>query len=163
MDLFGPLPDFLGTARHFFVILDSETDLALASTLKTASEAGNAIQAWISQLELQAGERVKRVRCEGARELVSADMRAVYTSRGIRLVTTAEQTSQQNRKAKHLKRTLMERVWSILAEAWLGDELWAEALMAVFYNLNPVPTSDEKATPFERFYGKRPDVYSLRV
>ena len=90
-------------------------------------------------------------------------MQEFYSRRGIRLEPTAAHTPQQNGKAERLNRTLMERVRSILAEAELGEELWAEALMAVVYTRNRGPTSDGRATPFELGHDKRPDVACLRV
>lgn len=163
MDLVGPLPASLGKTRHCVALLDVATGMAVASALKVKSDAGKAVQACINQLELQTGARVKRVRCDGAGELVSAEVQKFYSRRGIRLEPTAAHTPQQNGRAERLNRTLMERVRSILAEAGLGEELWAEALMAVMYTRNCAPTSDGKATPFERFHGKRPDVAHLRV
>lgn len=163
MDLVGPLPASLGKARHFVTVLDNVTELAVASTLKANGYSGKAVQAWINQLELQTGARVKRVRCDGAGALLSAEMREYYTRRRIRLEPTAAHTPQQNGKSERRNRTLMERVRSILAEAGLGEELWAEALMTVIYTRNRAPTSDGKATPFERFYDKTPDVACLLV
>lgn len=163
MDLVGPLPASLGRALHFVAILDDYSELAVASTLKAKSDAGTAVQAWIRQLELQAGARVSRVRCDRAGELGFTEMRAFYARRGIRLEATAAHTPQQNGKAERLKRTLMERVHSVLAEAWLGKKLWAEALMAVIFTRHRAPTSDGKATPYNRFDGKVPEVACLRV
>lgn len=163
MDLVGPLPDSLGKARHIVAVLDDATELVVVSALNAKSEAGKVVQAWIAQLELQAGARVKRVRCEGAGELISAEMRASHARRWIRLELTAAHTPQQNVKAERLNLTLMERVRSMSAEAGLCEELWAEEFMAVVYTCNRAPTSDGKATPHERFYGKTPDAACLRV
>lgn len=153
MDLVGPLSTSLGNSVHFVTVQDDATELVVASTIKTMSAAGPAVRAWIAQLELQSGARIKRVRCDGAGELVSAEMRQIYGQLGIRLEPTAAHTSQQNGKAERLIRTLMERVRSFLAEAGLRVELWAEALMAVIYARNRAHTSDGKSTPFERFSG----------
>jgi len=90
-------------------------------------------------------------------------MRAFCARRGIRLEPSAAHNPQQNGKAERLNWTLMERVRSILAEAGLGEELWAEALMVVVYTRNRAPSSDGKATPYQRFYGNKPDVACLRV
>jgi len=46
----------------------------VAFAVKAKSEAGKAVQAWINQLERQAGARVKVLRCDGAAALVFADM-----------------------------------------------------------------------------------------
>lgn len=163
MDLVGPLPASLGRALHFVAILDDYSELAVASTLKAKSDAGTAVQAWIRQLQVQAGARVRRVRCDRAGELGSTEMRAFYARRGIRLEATAAHTPQQNGNAERLNRSLMERVRSVLAESGHGEELWGGALMAVIFTRNRAPTSDGKATPYSRFYGKVPDVACLRV
>jgi len=156
MDLSGTVPASLGNARQIVAVLDDATGLAVDSALKAKSEAGKAVQAWTNQLELQAGARVKRVRFDGAGELVSADMQEFYSRRGSRLELTAAHTPQQNGKSERLKRTLMERVRSILAEAELREELWAESLTAVVYTRSLGPTSDGRATPFELFHDRRP-------
>jgi len=57
----------------------------------------------------------------------------------------------------------MERVRSILAVSELGEELWAEALMAVVSTRNRGPTGDGRATPLELLHGKRPDFACLLV
>lgn len=106
---------------------------------------------------------MKRARCDRTGELVIAEMCALYARRGIRLKPTAAHTPQQNGKAERLYRTRIERVRSMLAEAGLGEELWAEALMAVLYTRSRAATSDEKATPYQCFYGEKPDVACLRV
>jgi len=136
--------------------------MALASTLKTESEAGKAVQPWINQLELQAGAREKRVRCDRAVALVSAEMRGFCTRQGICLEKTAMHTPQQNGKAERLIRILMERVRFVLVEAGLDEQLRAEALIVVVYTPNRAPTSGGKAPPFERFHGKKPYVACLR-
>ena len=162
-DLVGPFPPSLGKACHFVALLDDATELAVASPIRTKGDAGKAVQSWIAQLELQAGARVKRVRCDGAGELASTNMVDFYSRRGIRLEPTAAHTPQQNGKAERLNRTLVERLRCLMMEAALGPEFWAEALQTVIYTRNRAPTSDGRATPLERFNGRKPDVGGFRV
>jgi len=136
--------------------------MALASTLKTESEAGKAVQPWINQLELQAGARAKRVRCDRAVELVSAEMWGFCTRQGICLEKRAVHTPQQNGKTERLNRILMERVRFVLVEAGLDKQLWAEPLIVVVYTPKRAPTSGGKAPLFERFQEKKPYVACLR-
>jgi len=81
------------------------------------------------------------MQCNGAGKLVSADMQEFYSRLGIRLEPRAAHNPQQIGKAERLHRTMMERVRPMLAEAELGEELWAEALMAVVYTRTRGPTN----------------------
>ena len=46
----------------------------------------------------------------------------------------------------------------------LAENLWAEAMHAVEYIYNRVPHSSMKGnTPFESYFGHKPDVSNLRV
>ena len=162
-DLVGTFPPSFGKVCHFVTLLDDATELAVASPIRTKGDVKKAVESWISQLELQAGARVKRVRCDGAGELSSTDMLDFYSRRGIRLEPTAAHTPQQNGKAERLNWTLVENLRCLLMEAALGPDFWAEALQTVICTRNRAPTSDGRATPLERFNGRKPDVGGFRV
>jgi len=68
-----------------------------------------------------------------------------------------------NGKAESLNRTMMERLRAVLLEYRLPKSMWAEVLMALFFLRNRSPTADGAATPYERFYGKKPDVAHFKV
>jgi len=57
----------------------------------------------------------------------------------------------------------MERLRAVLLEYRLPTSAWAEILMALFFLRNRSPTADGTSTPYERFYGKKPDVARLKV
>lgn len=162
IDLVGPLPPSLGKAAHFVSILDDATDLSVGTPLQRKADAASAVEAWILQLERQTGKKVKRIRCDGAGELGDATQ-DFYRSRSIRLEPTAAYSPQQNGKAEHLNRTLMERVRAVMAESGMGHSLWAEAMLTAVFTRNRSPSKDGRATPFERIYNKKPDVSMLRV
>jgi hypothetical protein len=57
-----------------------------------------------------------------------------------------------------------ERVTAMLSESGLPVSFWGECLSAMVYIWNRVPTAPLKSmTPFEAFFGKKPDVSHLRV
>ena len=61
-------------------------------------------------------------------------------------------------------RTLMEMARSMLYHANLPQKFWAEAISTAAYLRNRCPTSSFKgATPYERWFGVKPDVEHLRV
>lgn len=73
-------------------------------------------------------------------------------------------TPQQNGVAERVNRTLIETVRSMLTDAKLPHEFWAEALSTAVYLRNHSPTKVlcEK-TPFEAWTEKKPTVAHLRV
>jgi hypothetical protein len=65
--------------------------------------------------------------------------------------------------AEKLNRVLMERARAMLIESGLPDEMWAEAVVTANYIRNRTPVSAHGKTPWEAFYGKKPDVSHMRV
>ena len=64
-----------------------------------------------------------------------------------------------------MNRTLVELAHSIIAHVALSDIFWAEAVSTAAYVRNRLPTTalKENETPYERWYGRKPDVGHLRV
>ena len=64
-----------------------------------------------------------------------------------------------------MNRTLVESARSMIAHAGLSNIFWAEAISTAAYVRNCLPTMalKENETPYERWYGKKPDVSHLRV
>ena len=78
---------------------------------------------------------------------------------------TVPYSPQQNGTSERLNRTLLDKARSILQDSGLPKSLWGEASLAAAYLLNRSPTSalEEKKTPFEMWYGRKPEVDQLRV
>ena len=58
----------------------------------------------------------------------------------------------------------MEAVRSMFADSTLPHKFWAEALSTAAYLINRSPTKAlDGKTPFQAWYGKKPNVYHLRV
>lgn len=164
VDLVGPLDPSRGGCVHFLGLHDDKTEFAAATPLRTKAEGGKALRNWIVNWENQSGLKVKRLRADGAGELIgSADMQEFFQEKGISVEPTAPYSPQSNGAAERLNRTLMERVRAMLVASAMSKEFWSEALMTVVFTHNRAPTKDGKSTPFERFYGKKPDVGGLRV
>ena len=63
-----------------------------------------------------------------------------------------------------MNRTLVEAARSMMFHAGMPKEFWAEAIHTATYVHNRSPTSSLKeVTPFERLFGRKPDVSNLRV
>ena len=62
-----------------------------------------------------------------------------------------------------MNRTLLEAARSIIFNAGLSKAYWGEALNAAAYVRNTVITTSTGVTPYERWYGQKPDVSDLKV
>ena len=72
---------------------------------------------------------------------------------------------QQNGVSERMNRTLVESARSMIAHAGLSNIFWAEAISTASYVRNRLPTTalKERETPYERWYGRKPDVSHFRV
>ena len=64
-----------------------------------------------------------------------------------------------------MNRTLIESARAMIAHAGLPNSYWAEAIATAAYVKNRAPTTafEEYITPYERWYGKKPNVTHLKV
>ena len=73
-------------------------------------------------------------------------------------------TPEQNGVSERLNRTLIESARSMLIHAKMQLTFWAEAVNTAVYLHNRSPTSTLKdKTPFESWFGKKPNVSNLKV
>ena len=84
---------------------------------------------------------------------------------GIRKEFTAAHSPQQNGTAERFNRTLMEAAKSMLIHAKLPNSLWAEAVSTASYLRNRMVTTalQSKFTPYQLWFGKKPDLRHIRV
>ncbi len=83
---------------------------------------------------------------------------------GIELQTTGRYAPEQNGVSERLNRTLLGRARSMLHDAGLGKEFWAEAVATANYLKNLSPTKAVKnSTPHEAWHKEKPDLGHLRT
>ena len=85
--------------------------------------------------------------------------------KGIHHELTVPHTPEQNGVAERMNRTLIESARSMLAHAGLPHCYWAEAVSTAAYLKNRTVTMafEKVATPYERWYGRKPNISNLRV
>ena len=96
---------------------------------------------------------------------MSKEFEGFLKDAGIARQHTVRNEPHQNGVAEHANRTLQEGITAMLNESKLSHNFWDYALNALVYVRNRSPTSanTNSCTPFEKFYGHKPDVSNLRV
>jgi transposase InsO family protein len=94
---------------------------------------------------------------------MSAEFQNFLKENGIHHETTVPHSPQQNGIAERMNRTLQEAALSMILHAGVSKSFWAEAVCSAAYIRNRVITTATGVTPYERWYGKKPDVSNFRV
>ena len=107
---------------------------------------------------------IQTVRSDNGGEYTSNEFKSYCVENGIQHQFTNRYTPEQNGVAERLNPTLIESVRSMLIQSKLPLKFWAEAVSASVYVHNRSPTAALKnSTPYELWFGKRPNIFNLRV
>ncbi|KAG8976249.1 hypothetical protein FRC05_004499 [Tulasnella sp. 425] len=163
-DLHGPLPPTDEGYRYWLLFIDVHTCLTLVYLLRKKKEAFECFKDYKALVEKQTGHLIKCLRDDKGGEFIGKKWDAFMTEQGIRHEKTTVNTPQQNGIAERKNRTLEEAVTSMLAQAKLPRAVWGQALQLAVRITNASPMSAIKdKTPYEAFYGKKPDLSMLRT
>lgn len=157
-----PTPSMDGSC-YIATFIDHFSRLAVVKTLKQKSDTPAAVKEVLELLENQSGMKVRAVRTDRGTEYLNETLSEYFKGKGIVCETTAPYTPEQNGIAERLNRTLLERTRAMLIDANLPANLWNEVVKTACYIRNRSPISAGACTPWELFFGLKPDVSHLRV
>ena len=166
MDICGPYPVATPSGmKYFFVILDDCANFGFTTLLRLRSGAFSFYSSTEAYVERSTGRPVREVRLDGALEFTAGVMGRHFQSKGISVQVTAPYAHSQNGKAERYVRTLEDGGQTLIADSGLPASFWGDAVLTVQYIRNRVPTSTlpDNKTPFEVFFGKKPDLSHLRI
>lgn len=107
---------------------------------------------------------MQHLHADNGGEYMSKEFQQYLIDHNIEMHNAAPYTPQQDGVAERENRTLIEAARSMLKDANLPDNLWAEAVNCAAYALNRTTCKrTPKSTPYERWFGIKPNVSNLRV
>ena len=170
-DVAGPFSKRSFTGQRFFVtFIDDCTRLTSVFLIKEKSEVFACFKEWRGFAERETGQRIGILRCDGGGEYGIADtyqtgeFNVFRREHSIQLHHTAAGSPQQNGVAERANRTIMESTRSMLTAAGLPKQYWGFAVRCAVYLRNRCPSKLlNKVTPFEAYFGLKPDLSILRV
>ena len=152
--------------RHesYLVIVDDFSRYAHVSLLIQKSGAFYAITNFVKWAETQLGVKLKRIRCDNAKEFDTRALHDFYEGKGIQIDFSSLYSPQQNGVAERMNRTIKEMTRALMFHAKQKPRLWHLASKASVYTRNRVvgATTDGK-TPYELFWNEKPSVAHLRT
>ncbi|GJT67697.1 putative ribonuclease H-like domain-containing protein [Tanacetum coccineum] len=158
MDLFGPTSvRSLNHKTYCLVITDDFSRFSWVFFLRTKDETSAILKDFIRQIENQLNQKVKTIRCDNGTEFKNKDVIEFCGSKGIKREYSNARTPQQNGVAERKNRTLIEAARTMLADSFLPNTFWAEAVSTACYVLNRVlVTKPHNKTPYELLTRKGP-------
>ncbi|GJR32362.1 putative ribonuclease H-like domain-containing protein [Tanacetum coccineum] len=164
MDLFGPTSvRSLNHKTYCLVITDDFSRFSWVFFLRTKDETSGILKDFIRQIENQLNQKVKTIRCDNGTEFKNRDFIEFCGSKGIKREYSNARTPQQNGVAERKNMTLIEAARTMLADSFLPNTFWAEAVSTACYVLNRVlVTKPQNKTPYELVTGKIPIISYIR-
>ena len=164
-DVHGPVKvQTVSGYRYWVTFIDDFTRLRAAIPLKRKSDTFAAFKQYKAWAETKTNHKIKILRDDKGGEYMSKEFDEFCTSEGIERQHTVRNRPQQNGVSERANRTMEEGIVAMLFEAGLPLSFWGEALASFVYVWNRVSTSAlTSKTPYEVFYGEKPDVSRLRV
>ena len=159
-------PEDCNWSTVMYVALCNPSRLVDESTLqKHKSEVLEKFKEFEASITNERDRRIGTLRTDNGGEYLSGEFKEYLKSRGIRHELTVPYSPQQNGVAERMNRTLMESARAMIAHAGLPNSYWGEAVATAAYVRNRMPTTAIKnnQTPYERWYGRKPNVNHLRV
>ncbi|GJV13153.1 putative ribonuclease H-like domain-containing protein [Tanacetum coccineum] len=164
MDLFGPTSvRSINHKTYCLVITDDFSRFSWTFFLRTKDETSAILKDFIRQIENQLNQKVKIIRCDNGTEFKNRDVIEFCGLKGIKREYSNARTPQQNGVAERKNRTLIEAARTMLADSFLPNTFWAEAVSTACYVLNRVlVTKPHNKTPYELLTGKTPIISYIR-
>jgi gag-polypeptide of LTR copia-type/Domain of unknown function (DUF4219)/Zinc knuckle len=154
-DVCGPFPKSIDLTRFKWAIPIKNKK---SRTLKKK------VEEWIKLVQRQSGHKVKCIRTDQGREYLG-DLTPFLKSLGVEHHNTAPFTPQSNGISERLNRVLNESIRAMLYSANMPDVYWAEAVVTAAYVWNRLPNStvgENELSPYEMWFGKKPNLHALR-
>ena len=107
--------------------------------LKLKSDTFSIFQKFVSLMENQTGQKLKDLRSDNGGEYMSKAFEDFCDAKGIKRELSTPYTPSQNDTAEQIKRTIQEKVCSMLSHAALPHSFWAEAVKTAIHIVNRSP------------------------
>lgn len=165
-DVCGPINISSPSGSRFFVLFkDDSSGYCTVYFLKHKSDVLSKFKEYKALTENQTGNKVKILRSDqGKGEYINREFVDFIRNNGISHECSAPYTPQQNGRSERQLRTIVESARTMLINKNVPQELWSEAVNTAVYIQNRTASSQvENMTPYEKWFGRKPDTKHIRI
>ena len=156
----------LAGADYFVLFRHDASGFHSAYPLRRKSDTFKAFSDFKSWAENQTGHRIRQFQDDKGGKFVGKQWDMLFVSSGIQPRHSTRNPPAQNGVAERANCTLVEAMVAALAQSGQPKTFWAEAMTLFVHVWNRLPTQltamhTRKATPFELWYKRKPNVAHL--
>lgn len=150
--------------KYFISFIDDYSKISKVYVMKSKEEVCDCLTEYVNESENITGKKVKFLRCDNGKEYLNKRIYNFAKEKGIVINNCPAYVHELNGTAERFNRTIMDISRCLLAEAKVDKKYWPEIICAAAYLKNrTLSNTVEKKTPYEIFFGKKPDVSNLRL
>ena len=156
---------FHSSSAYPSFILKHYSRYAFIFFLKNKGESGQYIMSLLEYINNQRGSYPKSIRTDNALEFFANSLNAFLADRGISHQSSCAYTPEQNGVVERMNQTIANSGYAMLESSGLPHKYWNLAYDTAVYLRNRSPTSSlpNVSTPYEAWFGSKPNVAHLRV
>lgn len=164
-DLHGPTRFHgLENEKYIVVMVDYSSGMIFLQCLEHKSGAAEWLITTLKRLINQTGTTPEFVQSDKGGEFVGSPLRVFLESQGIQHNFSTTEAHASNGLVERANRTIMEKARAMLIWSGIPKRFWTFFITAAAYLANRSPSSRRAhKTPFELWYGVKPDLKHLRV
>ncbi|KAJ9544936.1 hypothetical protein OSB04_024643 [Centaurea solstitialis] len=165
VDLFGPVNvQSIAGKKYTLVIVDEYSRYTWVFFLRAKSDAPEEIILFVRKMEKLNNLIVRSIRSDHGTEFKNSTLETFFEQKGISQNFSSVRTPLQNGVAERRNRTLIEAARSMLSEANLATQFWAEAVNSACYTQNrSLIVKCFRRTPYELFRNRKPSIEHLHI
>src|SRR6266436_6007296 len=163
MDLWGKY-DVTSISGHqyYLLLVDDATCFVTVYFLKGKHEAAQYVKDYLTHLHVR-GIPTHGIHVDCGTEFINKDLQNWCHAKGMEIELTAPYSPSQNGVAERMNRTLVELARAMIVGTHLPEYLWEHAVAHAAYVRNrSYTTAISDKTPYEGWYGRKPNVSHLR-
>jgi hypothetical protein len=160
-DLWGPVRTAtFGGRRYYISFTDDWSGWMTVYLLQQKSDSFDVYKAFVAWVETHLSKKIKVLYMDRGGEYLSIEFTAFLDGKGTEQKLVVHDTPEENGVAKHLNRTLIEKVRAMLLASQLPVRLWGETLMHAVWLKNRTWTHalPQGVTPYELVVEDKPDI-----
>lgn len=163
-DIWGPAPTQTPSHKRYYAsFTDDHSRYSVVYLLAKKSDFASALADYHAMVETQLGTKLKAIRFDNAGENIGNAVKDFLRTKGILIDAIPPHTPPLNGVAERLNRTLAEKIRSLLHQSGLPPTYWGEALQTATYAKNVSPTKHHDVTPYQLWWGTKPNIGHLRT
>jgi len=165
VDICGPMrvKGLFGDAGYFCIFVDGKMRFTWTYCIKTKDEVRIAWTEWSAVQENWTGLTIQILFSNNEPCLLKAEFQSMLAHRGIQHFTTQTYSSEMNSPAENVIKYIVQRASAMLHTTNIPEGFWPEAVRVSTYLQNHSPYKAIGMTPYEAWFGKKPNLSHIRI